>query len=534
MPARSPPRAASGFISSPAAASLTISGYSGGIRVGNGAGSSTATVSNFGTIAATSTAQGYGVEFYGAGAVTNGSTSDTSALITGYAGGLRLGVNSPAPPSTVTNFGTIQAIGTSGGFGISLGDGGNIRNGASNSTAATISGSRYGISDYAGTVTNYGSILGGYGGLRLTGSGPSAVINGASNSTAAVISGQQGVYLFGGTLTNFGLIAGNGSGTSGLSSYFGVQVAADGSVGNFGTIEASGTPANGVTLTNGGTVTNGASNITNALISGANNGIYAHFLAGTVTNFGTIIGTNGIGVYFNGSPSNTLIDRGTIIGGTAAVKFNNTGGNLLKLYPGAVLTGVATAAGTGNVLELASSASAGTISGLGSSFAGFGNIQVDSGAQWTTTGTNSIASGATLTNSGTVSVTGTLSITGSLIDGGTVSGATINSGGTELVLSGGSDLGARISRGEVDVFGTARSDTIFTGSQVVESGGTASSSIVSGGKLIVLSAGIASATTVSSGGNLTISGTASGSTVSGGGVELVRSGGTAVSACRRL
>jgi hypothetical protein len=415
----------------------------GGIRVGNGSGVSTATVNNFGTIESTSTAaQGYGVEFYGAGAITNGSTSDTSARITGYADGLRLGINSPGLPSTVTNFGTIAATGTSGGYGMTLGDGGNISNGASNSTAAVISGSRYGINDYIGTVTNYGAILGGNGGLRITGLGPNAVTNGAANSTAAVISGQQGVYLLSGTVTNFGLIAGL-AGTGGLSSYFGVALEASGSVGNFGTIEATGTPSKGVTLNNGGTVTNGATNITTALITGANDGIYAHFLAGTVTNFGTIIGTNGIGVYFNGNPGNTLIDRGTIIGGTDAVKFNNSGGNLLELLPGAVLTGVATAAGTGNVLELGSAGAAGTISGLGTSFVGFGNIDVDTGAQWTITNNNSIASGATLTNSGTlslvgtlsnpgtVSTTGSLSITGTMMNTGTLSNSgTMSNTGT--------------------------------------------------------------------------------------------------------
>src|SRR5262249_39167861 len=146
------------------ATGAAITGYDGGVRVGNGANTTTVTITNFGTIEATGLAQGYGVQFYSSGAITNGSTSDTSAAIQGYSMGLRLGINSPAPPSTVTNSGTIKATATAGGYGVPLGDGGTLRNGAANSTAATIFGSRYGISDYAGTITNYGTINGGNGG----------------------------------------------------------------------------------------------------------------------------------------------------------------------------------------------------------------------------------------------------------------------------------------------------------------------------------------------------------------------------------
>ena len=61
--------------------------------------------------------------------------------------------------------------------------------------------------------------------------------------------------------------------------------------------------------------------------------------------------------------------------------------------------------------------------------------------------------------------------------GGSASATTISTSGLEIVS--GTDAGAQISGGEQDVYGAANSDTIFTGSQVVETGGTASGTISS-------------------------------------------------------
>jgi autotransporter passenger strand-loop-strand repeat protein len=134
--------------------------------------------------------------------------------------------------------------------------------------------------------------------------------------------------------------------------------------------------------------------------------------------------------------------------------------------------------------------------------------------------------------------------------GATASGTIVNSGGNETVSSGGStfiagtDQNARISGGEQDVYGVATGDTIFTGSQVVESGGTASNTVVSGGALDVLSGGLADPVTIFSGGSETVSvgGTDLGAQISGGtqtvfaqangdsifaGFQIVSAGGTA-------
>jgi autotransporter passenger strand-loop-strand repeat protein len=78
---------------------------------------------------------------------------------------------------------------------------------------------------------------------------------------------------------------------------------------------------------------------------------------------------------------------------------------------------------------------------------------------------------------------------------GTAISTLVSSGGYEYVESGGVDSGAQISGGEQDVYGSAIGATVFTGSQVVETGGTASNTIISGGVENVVSGGTASGVT---------------------------------------
>ena len=75
--------------------------------------------------------------------------------------------------------------------------------------------------------------------------------------------------------------------------------------------------------------------------------------------------------------------------------------------------------------------------------------------------------------------------------GGTATGTTIFSGGTEIISSGGVDSGAQISGGTQLDYGLANGATVFTGSQVVEFGGTASGTTISGGTEYVSSGGTA-------------------------------------------
>src|SRR5262249_30251927 len=125
--------------------------------------------------------------------------------------------------------------------------------------------------------------------------------------------------------------------------------------------------------------------------------------------------------------------------------------------------------------------------------------------------------------------------------GGQASGSVVSGSGAELIVgAGGTASGTTLSGGGFDiVLGTAVSTTINSGSseddrgaargangnsgglQVVESGGQASGSVVSGrgGELIVGSGGTASGTTLSGGGFDIVFGTAVSTTIGSGGKE---------------
>ncbi len=93
---------------------------------------------------------------------------------------------------------------------------------------------------------------------------------------------------------------------------------------------------------------------------------------------------------------------------------------------------------------------------------------------------------------------------------GTAVGASVSSGGSQMVSSGGVAIGATVKHG---------------GSQTVLSGGATSGTVLSGGE-VVSAGGRANSTTVRSGGSEIVHGRASGGVISGGLFE-VASGGTA-------
>jgi hypothetical protein len=353
-----------------------ISGYIGGVSVIAGVG----TVANFGTITEARTS-GVGVDLFFGGSVTNGATGEINASINGGIFGvyIRGGIG------TVSNFGTITAASTSG-VGVELAAGGRVVNGASGSTAGLISGGSAGVDilGSAGTVANFGTIAGsGRYGVALFAGG--RVTNGASGASAALIT------------------------TGGIDGVF-IQSAA-GTVANFATITATGSGGAGVVFATGGSVTNGASGSIDASIGGTLYGVVVSGGAGTVTNFGIISGTN-FGVELTaggvvtvaqhalvsgGAPrgglpdaaieiaggAGTVIASGAISGsGGTAIQFG-TFNDLLLLDPGVQIDGKVDGGTGNNTLELAAGAAAGSLSGLGTQFVGFGRVIVDAGANWT-------------------------------------------------------------------------------------------------------------------------------------------------------
>ena len=281
----------------------------------------------------------------------------------------------------------------------------------------------------AGYVLNQGGIAGATGGTGGGGLG----IGGAPGDTGGT--GGSGVNLAGSSLINDGSIAG---GTGGIGGIGGIAIGGPGGMGGMGGSGGIGVDVTGGSLTNYGTITGGSSGFGGSGGSGNGEG------ATGVPGFG------GIGVRLESG--GTLTDAGLIRGGAGiagladAVYFGNGAARLI-LDPGASFDGSVVAnAAFSNVLELASGASAGTLSGLGSQFTGFANVTIDAGASWTLVSAqvgpaDTITDAGTLTNPGYLSGVGVTVVTGgSLINPGTIAGSAGGSGGaggSSVDLAGG-------------------------------------------------------------------------------------------------
>jgi hypothetical protein len=353
-----------------------------GVYIGGpGAG----TVTNLGTIHGART----GVVIATGGTVTNGSNTDKTAQIYGARSGVYV---AGLLPSSVNNFGTIANVQAHPAVNLYLG--GHVTNGSASDFSALISGGGTGI--YAGglsTITNFGTIFGATNGIGLRGGG--TIVNGSVADKTAKIAST-------GTVGAHSAIYDNGGLTT---------------ITNFGTITSA--TASGVHLNNGGRVTNGSTADTAAAILGATGHAGMYFRSGTVNvvNFGSIKGATGVS-FTNGTASATGIvnNFGSIVSTTGttgtAIAFGS-GNDQLIVHPGAFLGGTVAGGGGANVLEFASGASAGSMTGVGSQFTGFQKGVVDLSATWNVTGTNSIA---TLTNNGTLGFNpaGKLTVTGAV------------------------------------------------------------------------------------------------------------------------
>ena len=426
------------------AASAVITGVFQGVAL-NAPG----TVENAGSIAGTGTS-GIGVLLNGAGSVTN--------AIGGSIYGGQWGILSVGAAATLLNNGTVTGHANYGAF---LFSGGSVTNGGS------ITGAQIGVA-----VGNGGSILNAADG-QISSSGFGIDISGSVGTAlnvGSVLGTKIGVLLAaGGLVTN--LAPGRIS-----STYYGVDIKGGaGTVVNLGTISSAHFgKAGGILMPVGGGIDNAASATISATYIGAWIGSFttAATGAGAVLNDGTITADDGAGhgagVWIRAAAAyvrndagavihgglegvvfyqaTTVINLGTISGASGAIGEGNPAnvspaGISLRLEqaPGAVISGgvVAPALGTGdsaNVLELLSAASAGTISGFGSSYQNFGVVTLDAGAAWTLGG--AVSTGQTIAFAGTAS-TGKLT----LANPGSVAGVITGFGaGETIALAGITDV----------------------------------------------------------------------------------------------
>jgi hypothetical protein len=337
------------------------------------------------------------------------------------------------------------------------GSGSHFASSANNTTFVSVGTSSLTGANYEIRLTGINDVLtnsGRFNGVTLTGSGevvtnqsggylgPSEVAPGsglvfavgASNETvfnSGTIVGA-GAHGLGVDLNNTGVISNASTGTiiGGAYIYGSAGSANSATVINAGKIVGNSLGGNyyggGVYLVNGGTVTNLATGTisTPSSTSGHNYGIK-------------------IGAVGAASASGTVTNAGTISGGAGglAVEFSAVAGNRLVDDPGAVFNGKVNGGAASSILELASAASTGTLSGLATNFYNFGTVQFDSGANWLLTASTA-ASGTKFTgmNAGdTIDVTGFTAVAHSTLTGGLGTVLTSSSGG-KVTLTVGSSL----------------------------------------------------------------------------------------------
>lgn len=238
------------------------------------------------------------------------------------------------------------------------------------------------------------------------------------------------------------------------------------SVTNLGVVTATGTGGAGIAIN--GNPANGRDVLINSgQVSGSVVGVYVAPGEIVTNQSGGRIEGGAYGVLGFGAITNA----GTIAGGTFALHFYSDAGNRLVADPGAVFIGtvaggVAADSGGEATLEFASGASGGTFSGLGSHYVNFQQISVDAGATWTAGGTNTIASGQTLTDGGSLTFTSAPVGSGSLAFGGS---------GITLAADGGASFGPSIVGllgNTIELVGVAESSTALNGYILTLSGGT--------------------------------------------------------------
>lgn len=253
--------------------------------------------------------------------------------------------------STLYNYGTIEAVG-------------NFITGADTDADASNDGFEIGdmqairVDEDGGTVHNYGTgvIRGGKHGIAIDDAASNTTIVNELGGTISGLNGSgvgsdatSGVT----TVTNYGTISGTFNDAYDFGDGDGVDIDTEGAVYNYGTIEALGSKgtkpgelnpstSEGIAF-GGGTIVNGTFLNTDALISGADNGILvddsdggAAFLATEITNYGTIEGLDGYAIRMVGTWNDTVTNYGTITGTNAVSVELGDGDDTFNMLGGSV------------------------------------------------------------------------------------------------------------------------------------------------------------------------------------------------------
>jgi preprotein translocase subunit YajC len=398
---------------------------------------------------------------------------------------------------TVINAGSIYGVNQ---FGVGLFSGGYL----GNQSGGTITADEAVHASAFLTLVNDGLIAGSNEGIELDGGG--SVTNQASGTISGTFA-EIAAYNTALAVSNYGLIQGYGSSAEGINLRAGGNVTNHAGGAIYGKYEAIAASSGLTTVTNAGLITGygnfgagillggggAVSNVAGGRISGQSEGISGYNNAISVVNVGLIAayGMSGAGIRLSGSGVVSNLAGGTISGsvgidgqnagmtvenagsitgtGGTAVAFAGGYTNLLTIDPGAVFNGSVdggnTIGGAGvSSLELASGASAGTLSGLGTQFTDFAQITIDAGASWTLTGDNSLAAGTTVANAGTLTLQdATLSGAGDFINDGAIAIdpssmtiASLTGTGDAAIDSGGTlDVTGSVASGETIVFSGA-------------------------------------------------------------------------------
>ncbi|MDH2344191.1 phage tail tip lysozyme [Bradyrhizobium sp. SSUT77] len=442
-------------------------------------------VDSGGTVSGTTVSSG-GMLILGSGAIANGTIFTSGSYLQISAG------------YTLSNYTA------SNGVTLDVGSGGTV-NGATVTSGNAITVANGGVASNV-SVNNGGS-------LTLYGAVDGASAVAGANVTignGGVLSLSAGQSLQGGAVQNGGLLALYSGGTAN-----GTVVSSGGAIEVFG-----GATTSNLTLTSGAVyyVGSGASLSNTTVSAGQTLGVTS---GASIS--GTTVSSGGVLELFGGTATSATIKAGgqlLIEAGATQSGYIVSSGVVEGAFSGAVVSNVTV--NSGGELDVWGTVN-GATSSNGTVFVGSGGVlnlasgQTVNGGAVLTGGTLVVSSGATAGNT-------LVSSGGQLTTYGTVSGASIVSGGNATVAGG----TFTVTSGQTDWNVSVTS----VGKLVVSSGATVSNTVVDGGGQLIVDGTVVNASivsggaVVSSGGLLDIGGfSVSGVTVSNGGTLLVDSGG---------